>query len=723
MTHLKIEQNNGITEQVSPSVIEKLYEIVHSGNLDSSSNLIGSLNTTSTYQDYVDYLEEQFTKNGVRQLIITANKLYISFNDPAVESYWANSVYGDGTGITTTSAATITTIYNNPFFGNTDITNLDGMQYFINCTDIGQRFAMNATNLTSFIAPPNLTSLSHPGNLDPAFLGAFRGCSSLSNVVLNEGLEMITNQCFSGCTSLTTIDIPSTVTKLASNTSFTEGSYSVFYGCSALQTVTGGEGIIVLGPSAFNGCSNLRSISDIDFSQITHIGELCFKECQNLELGSVNLQNITTLWNGTFYNCKKLTSLNIPNVTEIKDITNFLNEGACRKCTGLTTVTTGQNLSKVGSYAFQGCSALTTIGDLSGVTTIGNNAFEGCSSLTSVGNLSNVTTIGANAFKNCSSLTTVGDLSNVTTIQGSAFEGCTSLTAINFNHNNVTFDGHVTFHNCTSLTTVTGAENVITFSHNTFNGCTNLKNITVGENTDIAGGIFQNCSNLEKVQGAKFGKVCDNNFIENTFSGCSKLKCIDFYFQSSAVTYDGLFSGCSQLQDLTTNDPNSINTGEQTYTFQNVTRLHSGVFFGTTSLINKIFVFPSLTSITGQHCFSNCGAKSFSAPLLTSLGAQSFASSNFQTVSIPSVTSLPEESFLNASQLQSIELLSVTSIGKDTFKNCTALTTVKVGSNLTTMGQTPFTGCTSLTTIYVPSAKLSDYQTSFPDIASMMVSY
>ena len=359
------------------------------------------------------------------------------------------------------------------------------------------------------------------------------------------------------------------------------------------------------------------------------------------------------------------------------------------------------------------------------ITQIPQDAFKNNTSVTSfdeLGSFTNLVTLNASCFEGCSNLTSI-NLDNVLTIKGNAFKGCTSLTAINFNHNNVTFDGWTTFNNCTSLTTVTGAENVITFSHNTFAGCTNLKNITVGENTNISGGISQNCSNLEKVSGAKFGKVSDNNTIENTFSGCSKLKCIDFYFQSSADTYDGLFSGCSQLQDLTTNDPNSINTGEQTYTFQNVTRLHSGVFFETTSLINKIFVFPSLTSITGWHCFTNCGAKSFSAPLLTSLGYQSFTSSNFQTVSIPSVTSLPEESFLNASQLQSIELPSVTSIGKDAFKNCTALITVKVGSNLTTMGQTPFVGCTSLTTIYVPSAKLSDYQTSFPDIASMMVSY
>jgi hypothetical protein len=34
MTHLKIEQNSGIIEEVSSDVIKKLYDVVHSGNLD-----------------------------------------------------------------------------------------------------------------------------------------------------------------------------------------------------------------------------------------------------------------------------------------------------------------------------------------------------------------------------------------------------------------------------------------------------------------------------------------------------------------------------------------------------------------------------------------------------------------------------------------------------------------------------------------------------------------
>ena len=49
MTHLKIQQNNSATEEVSSAVISKLYEIVQSSTLDSTSDLVGRLHTTSTF--------------------------------------------------------------------------------------------------------------------------------------------------------------------------------------------------------------------------------------------------------------------------------------------------------------------------------------------------------------------------------------------------------------------------------------------------------------------------------------------------------------------------------------------------------------------------------------------------------------------------------------------------------------------------------------------------
>ena len=96
MTHLRIEQNN-IQENVSSAVIEKLYELASSGDLDNSSNLAGTLYTPNTYTKYVEYLTNMF-----QDLTITATNYYVWFEDSAVRDILANGI-GDGTGVTSTT--------------------------------------------------------------------------------------------------------------------------------------------------------------------------------------------------------------------------------------------------------------------------------------------------------------------------------------------------------------------------------------------------------------------------------------------------------------------------------------------------------------------------------------------------------------------------------------------------------------------------------------------
>ena len=121
MTHLRIEQDNGVIEEVSSAVISKLYDIVHSGTLDNTSNLIGRLHTSATYQDYIDYLEDTFKINGVKQLIIDSTKKYIRFADPEVQRVFTNT-WGDGNGVTLTDMTGVTKLPWGLFENNTIIT-------------------------------------------------------------------------------------------------------------------------------------------------------------------------------------------------------------------------------------------------------------------------------------------------------------------------------------------------------------------------------------------------------------------------------------------------------------------------------------------------------------------------------------------------------------------------------------------------------------------------
>ena len=70
----------------------------------------------------------------------------------------------------------------------------------------------------------------------------------------------------------------------------------------------------------------------------------------------------------------------------------------------MTSVTIGNSVTSIGSYAFRGCSDLTSVTISDSVTSIGKSAFQDCSGLTSVTIGNDVTSIGWGAFNNCGSL-------------------------------------------------------------------------------------------------------------------------------------------------------------------------------------------------------------------------------------------------------------------------------------------------------------------------------
>ena len=95
-----------------------------------------------------------------------------------------------------------------------------------------------------------------------------------------------------------------------------------------------------------------------------------------------------------------------------------------------TTLTIGDNITKIGSCAFAVCKSLTSITISNSVTEIGSNAFNTCDSLTDITIPDSVTEIRDGAFCGCKSLTSVTIAGSVTKIGDSAFYTCHSLTSV-----------------------------------------------------------------------------------------------------------------------------------------------------------------------------------------------------------------------------------------------------------------------------------------------------
>ena len=103
----------------------------------------------------------------------------------------------------------------------------------------------------AFSGCSSLTSVNIPSSVKWIGSYAFSGCSSLTSVNIPSSVAYIGDCAFQDCSSLTSINIPSSVTEIR--------EYA-FDGCSSLISVKIPSSVTSIGGSAFSGCSGLRSI-------------------------------------------------------------------------------------------------------------------------------------------------------------------------------------------------------------------------------------------------------------------------------------------------------------------------------------------------------------------------------------------------------------------------------------------------------------------------------
>lgn len=601
--------------------------------------------------------------------------------------------------------------------------------------------AFSASALTSVVLPARLTSIG---------TSAFNGCAELTSVTFSDDISLtsIGNQAFSGCAKLTSVRIPASVetigygafygcealssvvfesgSNLQSFGNSTSGSSTaykngVFSGCTLLSEISLPESLTSIPNYAFYGCTNLSSVEFGNNSKVESIGNYAFSGCTNLDFISLPI-NTASIGNSAFADCTALAEVEmLPTLVSI-------GTSAFSGCSALETFTVYGALTSIGESAFAGCTKLDLnvdenntsymVGDSSGIlydstqktivslygnltgevvipdtvtsipdgmfagsavtkvtlpasiTEITDNMFKGCTDLTEVVILGRITSIGEYAFAD-SGLQKITIGRYVTSIGNYAFQNCADLTEVTFeaNGSSILSIGNYAFQNCDGLTGIdlpvrlrnpNSTSYIAGLGNYAFDGCTSLQTVTF----NVRGGEM--LTEYLSLGNYAFSNTALTSFTMPSYSGyrSSSMAAIGYYcFENSA------------LQSFTFNSTRQNYYYISSYAFRNCTSLKE---------INNIPANLYLSSTTGV--FQGCTAlKEITLPAFFPSGVRCFSG----------CTSLETVTFYGTSNV-------VAQIGSYMFENCTALTTVNLPNTIYTIGQYAFIGCTALESIDIP---------------------
>ena len=406
-----------------------------------------------------------------------------------------------------------------------------------------------------------------------------------------------------------------------------------------------------IGDSAFENCFNLEEVvveTDLTsgeggYSNLSTVGEAAFQYCYSLKKIDLSRTRITRLQKETFYRCESLSEILLPDTLEIIGLeTDSLSSYSSTSsvfyyCESLRSIKLPEGFKRINGSSNFNYSGLEEMVFPESMEFVADDTFQYTENLKKVTFQSAMTWKTSNSYGDIFSYSSVEEVilsDKMTSLSPNMFDNAKQLRIVSYNDYVIKnqADYEAGFENALP-------PQVTVAPYELFNNCVSLKSMDMSNITSYA-----------------------------------------FYSSSSTSNYNGVFSGCTSLEEVTLNSTLDAIPGK--------------MFLNCTSLVS-IDLPDSLAFLGRQETFKNTGLVSIKIPAgVKGFGNTADSCSATQTVRL----------FENCAYLTTIIMpASMTDfeIGGYVFTGCTALKTIKAGENgednvlpgVTLVGQYAFTGC------------------------------
>ncbi len=484
------------------------------------------------------------------------------------------------------------------------------------------------------------------------------------------------------------------ITKVVLPGSVTDIHNGAFAGCTELSEINIPESVTYIGKGAFDNTAIYNNCTD----KLLYIDNWLVGYKSN-NLGNITIKEGTKdMANGIFADCTYLTGIKLPNSI------SHINDETFRGCTALAGFDFGPSITQIGASAFEGCTALTSITIPENIAAIPHRAFYGSTSLTEINFHSGITKIESEAFHNTAWYNNRADGLLYLNNRLIGYKGDFAQDSLIIEEGTIGIADGAAFRN---LSTIVMPKSLAYIGADVFvsqnRDCDVITYATtpptLEENSFYETGRYDIIVSIGKgiIEAYQEAKYWNEFYNIDAYSIINNIKYVPVSDDDRTVAINKYLGNDSNVVI-----PESIEVNGEVF---NVTAISNAAFIYNTTLTN-ITIPNSITNI-GSSAFNGCTTlASIDIPnSVTAIGASAFEGCTaLESVNIPyNLETIEESAFSGCTALTSIDFpSSVTTIGASAFEGCTALESVNLPANLQTIEDKTFSGCAAITNIDIP---------------------